>query len=120
MSQTNAWPAALNSSMSSHGGSFISQGSSKILVEGNPPLCVGDTHQCPQILPSGTPHPALPICNGSAAIFVNKQAWLRVNDIVPCAGPCQIATGAKSVFLGTISFVQKAPTASIPFERFST
>jgi uncharacterized Zn-binding protein involved in type VI secretion len=88
---------------SCHGGVF--QGiPRRVLVDGLDPVCAGDSHVCPMILPGGSPHPALPTGPGSSSVLVSGLVWMRNTDPTPCAGsPCQISSGSTSVLLGPAS-----------------
>lgn len=86
------------SAMSSHGGHYLAQTRSGVLAEGAPPLCAGDTHQCPLCLPNGSPHPPLPLCAPPLTnVLVGGRPWLSQGDLHLCVGPTSIQTGCFSI-----------------------
>jgi len=108
-------PAARHGDLTSHGGTL--QGSSTtVLVEGVPPILIGDIHICP--MPGHIP---LSAQTTSSTVWVEGRQWLRIQDIIPCNGPCVVSTAASSVTIGSrldhSSHIQESNIHEYPFSR---
>lgn len=84
-------PYATLAAPSSHGGTYMATRCDSVLAEGFAPLCAGDVHLCPCLLPGGSPHPSLPLpAVGNATVLVGGRPWLLAGQTHPCAGAARI------------------------------
>jgi uncharacterized Zn-binding protein involved in type VI secretion len=89
--------AARVNDLTAPGGSVLGPGVPNVFIGGNPAAVMGDNHLCG--IPASQAHvqPSV-FLKGSATVFINGKAALRVGD--PCACEATVSIGEPTVMIG--------------------